>query len=134
MTKAPRPDVTDAELSVMQSLWDHGPSTIRVLTDGLYPGGETAHYATVQKLLERLTAKGYVRRRRRGRVHVYASAADREALIARRLRDMADKLCQGSMTPLLTHLVNTSDLSTRDLAALRELVDRLDGERGSTGR
>ncbi len=134
MTKAPRPDVTDTELSVMQSLWDHGPSTIRELTDGLYPEGGTAHYATVQKLLERLTAKGYVRRRRRGRLHVYASAADRDALIARRLRDMADKLCQGSMTPLLTHLVNASELSTTDLAALRELVDRLDGEKGSTGR
>ncbi len=118
----------------MQSLWDHGPSTIRELTDGLYPEGGTAHYATVQKLLERLTAKGYVRRRRRGRLHVYASAADRDALIARRLRDMADKLCQGSMTPLLTHLVNASELSTTDLAVLRELVDRLDGEKGSTGR
>ncbi len=47
---------------------------------------------------------------------------------------MADKLCQGSMTPLLTHLVNASELSTTDLAALRELVDRLDGENGSTGR
>ena len=134
MTKAPRSDVTDTELSVMRSLWDRGPSTIRELTDGLYPGGETAHYATVQKLLERLTAKGYVRRRRRGRLHVYASAADREALIARRLRDMANKLCQGSMTPLLTHLVNASELSTTDLAALRELVDRLDGKTGSTRR
>ncbi len=133
MTKAPRPDVTDTELSVMQTLWDHGPSTIRELTDDLYPGGKTAHYATVQKLLERLTAKGYVRRRRRGRLHVYASAADRDALIARRLRDMADKLCQGSMTPLLTHLVNASELSTKDLAALRELVNSL-GEKGSTGR
>ena len=132
MTKAPRSDATDTELSVMQSLWDHGPSTIRELTDHLYPDGETAHYATVQKLLERLTAKGYVRRRRRGRLHVYASAADRDALIARRLRDMADKLCQGSMTPLLTHLVNASKLSTSDLAALRALVRRHD--KGKTGR
>ena len=134
MAKAPRPDVTDTELSVMQSLWDHGPSTIRELTDGLYPDWETAHYATVQKLLERLTAKGYVRRRRRGRLHVYASAADKDALIARRLRDMADKLCQGSMTPLLTHLVNVSELSTTDLAALRALVDRLDDETERTGQ
>ena len=134
MTKAPTLDVTDTELSVMQSLWDHGPSTIRELTDGLYPDWETAHYATVQKLLERLTAKGYVRRRRRGRLHVYAAAADRDALIGRRLRDMADRLCQGSMTPLLTHLVNASELSTTDLAALRALVDGLDNGKGRTGR
>ena len=134
MPTTPRPDVTDTELSVMQTLWDHGPSTIRELTDDLYPGGKTAHYATVQKLLERLTAKGYVRRRRRGRLHVYASAANRDALIARRLRDMADRLCEGSLTPLLTHLVNASELSTADLDALRELVDRLDDKKGSAGR
>ena len=134
MATLSRPDVTDTELSVMQSLWDQGSSTIRELTVRLYPGGGTAHYATVQKLLERLAAKGYVRRRRRGRLHVYASAADREAVIARRLHDMADKLCQGSMTPLLTHLVNASELSTTDLAALRELVDRLHDDKGSTGR
>ncbi len=133
MAKSPRPDVTDAELSVMKSLWEQGPSTIRELTDILYPRGDTAHYATVQKLLERLSAKGYVRRRRRGRVHIYASAVDKHALIDRRLRDMADTLCEGSLTPLLTHLVDASELSTEDLSALRELVNGL-REKGSTGR
>ena len=100
-------------------------STIRELTDDLYPGGETAHYATVQKLLDRLTAKGHVRRRRRGRLHIYASVADRDALIARRLRDMADKLCQGLLTRLLTHLVNASELSRTDRVTHRRSVGRL---------
>ncbi len=50
----PRFDVTDAELAILKSLWELGPSTIRQLSDRLYPGGEAAHYATVQKLLDRL--------------------------------------------------------------------------------
>ena len=129
MSATPRTDVTDAELSVLQTLWDRGPSTIRELTDHLYPGGTTVHYATVQKLLDRLTTKGYVRRRRRRRSHIYVAAATRDALIARRLRDVADKLCEGSLTPLLTHLVNSSELATTDLHALRALVNRLDGKR-----
>lgn len=133
MIKSLRPDVTDTELSVMKSLWEQGPSTIRELADILYPDGETAHYATVQKLLERLSAKAYVRRRRRGRVYIYVSVVDKDELIDRRLRNTADKLCDGSLTPLLTHLVDTSDLSTEDLSAVRELVDRL-AARGSTGR
>src|SRR2546429_378756 len=48
------PEVSNAELRVLQSLWDCGPSTIRQLTERLYPSVTTAIYATVQKLLERL--------------------------------------------------------------------------------
>ena len=50
------PDVTDAELAVLQTLWEQGEATIRQLTDVLYPEGKAAHYGTVQKLLERLEA------------------------------------------------------------------------------
>ena len=119
-----RPDVTDAELTVLKALWDRGASSIRELTDLLYPEGGTAHYATVQKLLERLEAKACVRRRRRGRINMYSPVVEREALIARRLRETADKLCEGSLTPLLTQLVEGSDLSRDELAALRRLVTR----------
>ena len=61
MAGRPR-DVTDAELDVLRALWDDGKATIRVLTDRLYPSGGTSEYATVQKLLERLEAKGHVAR------------------------------------------------------------------------
>ena len=47
-------DVTDAELAVLQALWELRAATIRQLTDQLYPRGNVSHYATVQKLLERL--------------------------------------------------------------------------------
>ena len=65
MARTPR-DVTDAELAVLQVLWDHGPATVRLLTDTLYPEGTAAQYATVQKLLERLEGKGCVERDRKG--------------------------------------------------------------------
>jgi len=117
--------ITDAELQVLKTLWDEGPATIRHLADRLYPGGQTAHYATVQKLLERLEAKGCVRRSRRERVNVFSATVDRRTLIARRLKRTADQLCAGSLTPLLTQLAGTARLSRRELAELRELIDRL---------
>jgi predicted transcriptional regulator len=126
-------DVTDAELAVLQALWDEGPATIRRLTDLLYPGGGTAHYATVQKLLDRLEAKGCIRRERRPGAHVFAAAIAREDLIGRRLEDVADKLCGGSLTPLLTHLVRARRLSARERAELRSLIDELDQERRTRG-
>ena len=120
--------VTETELAVLKLLWSRGASTIRQLTDRLYPGGGASHYATVQKLLERLEAKGCVRCARQERVNVYSSAIGRTDLIARRLRETADQLCDGSLTPLLTHLVGSRELSHEELAALRDLVERLDDD------
>jgi predicted transcriptional regulator len=119
-------EVTDAELAVLQALWEHGPSTIRELTDLLYPGGTTSQYATVGKLLERLEHKACVHREQQGRVNSYTALIDRDQLIANRLRATADRLCKGSLTPLLTQLVSSADLTREDLDSLRALVDGLD--------
>lgn len=124
MARRPQ-DVTDAEREVLRALWDQGPATIRTLAAELYPGGSTSEYATVQKLLERLSDKGHVSRRADGRQHVWSAAVRREELVARRLRDTADELCDGSLTPLLTQLVSTARLTREELAELRRLVDRL---------
>ncbi len=119
-------DVTEYELAILQVLWDGGGATIRQLTDALYPDGGTSQYATVQKLLERLERKDFVRRDRRGPAHVFSAVIGREELLGRRLQEMAEKLCGGSLTPLLTHLVRARRLSDRERQELRELIDELD--------
>jgi BlaI family transcriptional regulator, penicillinase repressor len=124
----PKGHVTDTELAVLKLLWEQGPSTIRSLADRLYPGGEAAHYATVQKLLERLRGKSCVRRRKQGRSHVYVATVARPEIIDRSLRETADKLCEGSLAPLLTQLLHARDLSAADVASLRELVARLESD------
>jgi predicted transcriptional regulator len=125
MARTPQ-DVTEAELAVLQALWGRGESTIRQLTDALYPGGGPAQYATVQKLLERLEEKRCVRRDRASPAHTFAATVGRDDLIGRRLRDVAEKLCGGSLTPLLTHLVRARRLSARERQELRALIDELD--------
>lgn len=122
----PALDLPDAELAVLQALWDRGPATIRQLTELLYPGGTEAHYATVQKLLERLESKRCVRRDRRGWAHVFRAAIDRDELIGRRLEAVADRLCGGSLTPLLTNLVRSRRLTARERREIRALMDELD--------
>lgn len=125
MARTPR-DVTEKELAILQVLWEQGPATIRQITDVVYPDGDTAQYATVQKLLERLEEKGCVRRVRATPANIYSAAIAREELIGRRLQDMAEKLCGGSLTPLLTHLVKQRRLSARERRELRDLIDELD--------
>jgi predicted transcriptional regulator len=127
MARTPK-DVTEFELAILQVLWGGGPATIRQLTDALYPDGGTAQYATVQKLLERLERKGCVRRDRGGPAHVFTATIAREELLGRRLQDMAEKLCGGSLTPLLTHLMRARRLTERERRELRELIDELDDQ------
>src|SRR4051794_9287004 len=94
-------DVTEAELALLQALWDGGRATIRQLVARVYEAQGASAYATVQKLLDRLEAKGFVRRDRGGSVHVFEASVGRDELIGRRLRAVADTLCGGSLTPLL---------------------------------
>ena len=127
-------DVTDAELAVLQVLWDQGPATIRQLTEAIYPDGGPAYYATVQKLLERLEGKDCIRRERAAGPHVFSAVLSPEELIGRRLQAMAEKLCGGSLTPLLTHLVKAERLTAKQRQELRALIDELDEKSRRTAR
>lgn len=118
MPRTPR-DVTEAELAVLRVLWDDGPAPVRNLAEAL-----SAQAPTVQKLLERLEDKGWVARDRTGPIQQFRATADRDDLIGRRLRGIAEELCEGSMTPLLSHLVH-AELSSVDRKALRELIEQL---------
>src|SRR4051794_7946139 len=122
----PAGDITESELAVLRILWDRGMATIRQLTDELHPGGGAAQYATIQKLLDRMEDKGYVRRDRSLFVHRFVPVLDRDQLIGRRLRSLAETLCDGSLTPLLTHLARAGDVTEADRRALRAIVEESD--------
>ena len=119
-------DLPDAELAVLQKLWEHGPATIRQLTDALYPDGTGVHYATVQKLLERLEAKACVARDRSSWAHVFRPVIGRDEFIGRRLEAVAERLCGGSITPLLTNLVRSKKLTPQERREIRKLMEEMD--------
>lgn len=123
-------DVTDAELAVLQILWERGASSRRQIADALYPGEGSARFTTVQKLLERLEAKGHVERGLDEGTVIFTARIDREQLISRRLLEVADKLCGGSLTPLLMNLVRAKSLTAREVQELQDLL----GELNKSGR
>ena len=123
MPPSSTPNVTDAELRVLHALWDLGACTIRKLTDHLYPGGGQSSYATVQKLLDRLEEAGCVARDRSAMTHIFVAAVSRDDFIGGQLRVVADRLCGGSVTPLLTHLLKTEALSDDERKELRKLLN-----------
>jgi predicted transcriptional regulator len=117
-------DVTEAELAILEILWADAPTTIRRITERLYARPSTAQYATVQKQLERLEAKGFVKRDRSEFVHAFSPAVARDELIGRRLQAVVDKLCGGSLAPILSHLARTTRLTDAERKALRDLIDQ----------
>jgi predicted transcriptional regulator len=125
--------VTDTELALLNELWDRGGATIRELTNALYAQGTDAEYATVQKLLERLESKRFVARDRSEKAHFFSASVTRGEFIGSRLRNMANKLCGGSLTALLTNLVQMESLSLGERKALRALVEHLASEQNQKG-
>ena len=123
MTRPPH-DVPEAELAVLEVLWELGAATRRQITDRLYPGGGASAYTTVQKLLERLENRALVAREGGERLQ-FTALISKDELISRRLADMADRLCGGSLAPLLLNLVKTRPLSAVELEQLRAVVRQL---------
>ena len=116
-------DVSETELAILAHLWEMGEGTIRQINERLYKQPTTISYATVQKLLERLEAKKCVARDRSGFAHAFRATVDRKTLIDRRLQEVADTLCGGSLSPLVTHLVEARRLCARDRQKLRKWMD-----------
>jgi BlaI family penicillinase repressor len=119
--------ITGAELRVLEELWRRAEATIRDLRDALYPQGGDSKFATVQKLLSRLAAKGLVYRRKVEANWMFQAAVARDHLIGGELRRVADRLSGNSMTPLLTCLVEAGELTAKEKAHLRKLLDEEPG-------
>ena len=123
----PRQDMTDAEQAILDHLWSSGQSSIRQMTDALHPEDSgPARYATVQKQLERMEAKGLVKRDRKLFVHLFEAAVSRDELIGRKLQNVVDSLCGGSVVPLLSQLTRVRKLSPKERKALRDLLDDME--------
>jgi predicted transcriptional regulator len=58
--------------------------------------------------------------------HLFRATIARGDLIGRQLQNTADKLCEGELQPLLTHLVKTKKLSDAERRELRNLLDQFD--------
>src|SRR5262245_3395711 len=101
-SRKPKPfrGISEAELAVLEALWK-APGAPNELQERLARAGSDWAYTTVQTLLHRMLEKGFVTRKRAGVAQIYSAVLDRNELLARHVNDLADRLCAGSMSPLL---------------------------------
>jgi predicted transcriptional regulator len=117
------PSLANAELAVMELLWEVESLTARDLREQLYPGSTKAQHGTVQRLLQRLESKGYVARDRSGPAHLFEAQIGRESYAASQLESLASKLTGGSLSPLITQLLQDQKISDAEIMSLRSILD-----------
>ncbi|MEM9701414.1 MAG: BlaI/MecI/CopY family transcriptional regulator [Planctomycetota bacterium] len=119
----PPPSLASAELSLMRRLWNDGPATAKELVQRLYPTSAKPQHGTVQRLLSRLEAKGYVAANRGVRPQRFAAVVSDREYAGGQLEALADAVTGGSMAPLLTHMVQGERLTSEEIGELRRLLD-----------
>jgi BlaI family penicillinase repressor len=115
--------LTNAEISLMELLWETNPLTARQIRERLYDDSEKSQHGTVQRLLQSLEEKGFVSRDRSLGVQLFSPTLSREAYGGRQLESLAEKLTGGSIAPLLTHLLETDKLDKAEIRRLRKVLE-----------
>ena len=117
--------VTDGELSILQVIWERGETTSREIAVAIHEEVTDPKISSVQKLIERLEAKGCVKRDRSNRAHRFRALVTHEEFLRSRLQALSNRLCDGALTPLVTTLLQSESLSRPEYEQLRQLVDEL---------
>jgi len=119
--------LTEREASLMEVLWQRGPSTVAEVKENL---SDDLAYTTVLTVLRTLEAKGYVGHNEEGRAHRYLATVARDVARRSALRALKRKLFEGSVELLLTHLVSDEDLTNTEVQRIQRLLDqRRNGEK-----
>jgi len=124
-TQTPRP--TDAELAILNVLWEAGPKSVRDVQHLLNQAKPTG-YTTVLKMLQIMTDKGLVDRDESVRPQIYRARYSRSKTQRRLLTDLLHRAFDGSVRELVLQALATRKSSPQELEAIGELLDRLEGE------
>jgi BlaI family transcriptional regulator, penicillinase repressor len=116
------PKLTRLELQVMQALWDHGDAcSIREVQES-FPARKRPAYTTVQTLIYRLEEKKAVRRTRKvGNAHLFEPIVSRDHA-HRRLIDDLLAIFGGRSLPVLSHLIESGNLTLEDVKEAEEML------------
>ena len=138
---SPVPQISDAELDVLKALWAGGPGTVRDVEARLRRRRRKWAYTTLLTLLSRLRDKGFVSSDRAtdktdksddagggrgGPALVFRPIVTREQVLRDGLADLADRVCDGTASPLVHALVTGTKLTSNEIADLRKLLDDLE--------
>lgn len=122
----PRP--TDAELEILNVLWQRGASTVRDVHQAITRTRPAMGYTTVLKLMQIMAEKNLVRRDESQRAHVYEARLAREQTQQQLIGELIERAFEGSATKLVMQALSAKQASAEELSTIREMLDEF--ERG----
>jgi BlaI family penicillinase repressor len=125
MMETPKP--TDAELEILQVLWERGACTVREVNDVLGSKREIG-YTTTLKLMQIMHEKGLLEREKDGKGHVYAAIVDREVTQRALLDRFLESAFSGSAMQLVMQTLGGHKASPAEIDQIRAYLDTIDQE------
>jgi predicted transcriptional regulator len=129
MAKLVQPDrrlplPTEAELAILQIMWNRGPSTVRDVHIALC--SKRTGYTTTLKQMQVMVDKGLLKRNERYRSHVYEVRIQREQTQLRLTRSLLARAFDGSAKNLVIGALSSQPISRAELAEIREMLDEFE--------
>ena len=115
--------LTEVELEFMTELWALGEGTVRDVLARLAPDRDLA-YTSAATILRIMEQKEFVTSEKRGKTFVYKPALAKDAYQAKTLRDLSEKLFDGTPASMVARLVDDQGMTEDALAEIRALLDR----------
>jgi BlaI family transcriptional regulator, penicillinase repressor len=120
MSKPRRHRLGDLQLKIMKVLWDQGSASVPQVHDALR--AEQLAYTTVATMLRKMEARGLVSHTEENRRFIYRARVTADAVTQSMSHDMVDRLFQGSLADMVTHLLETREVSREELIRLEQLI------------
>ncbi len=110
---------TEAELAILRVLWARGASTVRDVAEAM---GRSDSYTTILKLMQIMTDKGLITRDDALRAHVYKPAYSEDQTQQQLVRDLLDRVFDGSASRLVMQALAGRKTPPEELRAIRRLL------------
>ena len=121
MKKAKPHRLGDLQLRIMKVLWNQSDATVADVLASLGPATNLA-YTTIATMLRKMEERGLVTHRTDGRTFLYRALVD-EAEVSRGMTDhLVDRLFEGSLADVVSHLLTTREVSRDELRELEKLI------------
>ena len=122
MPRAQSATLTEAELRIMQVLWEKKSATVQQVLEAL-PTSKPLAYNSVLTIVRILEKKGYVRHVKDGRAHVYLPLIDQKEAKQSEIGHLVSRFFQNSRELLVLNILEDSGLDADELKRLRQLLD-----------
>lgn len=123
MARSKSATLTEAELRIMNVLWEKGSATVHEVLQAL-PSKPSLAYNSVLTIIRILETKGYVKHIKDKRAHVYTPKVDRKDATRFEVRHLVSRFFGNSHEQLVLNILEEGSIDADELARVRQLLER----------